>query len=122
MSVSGGVETERTHWVGSLPTGGTTDDINRFQATEDRRIIAIAGGKIDADDGMVQVSFSSSNEASNGDIDDTKSSVLFNGTGRTKVVENLNVEWASGEELHIHARNNSGASIAAEVTVYYEEL
>lgn len=124
MSASaGGQETHRAHFEVNAPTGGVTNDQSSFGAGEDREIVAVA---IDDTGGSANVfgELSFRSQASLGSANNTdgaRSATIVMG-GQGLVVTGLSITWNAGEEIHIHTRNNSGATEQINGTVYYREL
>lgn len=124
MSLSGSadeIHTAATHQ--SVGTGGLTENVTELQATERRRIVGMTISKGEAA-GRYEVSFSSSETVASIGEDNTKSGVLLatNTADTNMVVEDLDSEWAEGEELHVHATNNSGSENRLTLVVHYREM
>lgn len=122
MSLGGGQEVRRAVVDDQLDTGGTTEDQRQITAIEDREIVAVSFAK-NAIEGFLEVSMSSgANIGSNDNQVDSRAGTvaIFGGEGQT--VTDLDIEWSEGEEIHIHERNNTGATINYGLTIYYTEL
>lgn len=125
MSVTGSGETHRAYVAEDIPAGGVQEDVRNLQASEDRRIV---GFQIDDTGGSANVgmefSFKSSTtigSAATPTEDENRASVI--GVGfQGQAVMGLSITWNAGEEVHIHAVNNSGAEEEVHGTIYYEEL
>lgn len=119
MSVSGS-ETRRAVAFHNVGSGGITPDEQQLQASEDRRLVGfniVGSGGV----GQVEISFSSEPILGDQSRDAARASTIGTGDLSGIVVENLDIDWSAGEEVHIHTRNLTTTSEEALTILYYVE-
>lgn len=112
----------------ALGTGGLAEDVLQLEAEEDRRIVAVQGGK-NSNNGFVELSTSSAANIGNPPkADADRSGTIFTLGGNGEAIEfgskdgsEQYVEWDENQELHLHGVNNTGGGIDFAMTVYYLE-
>lgn len=121
MSLSGGSETHRAIRHEGIPAGGATEDFQQLQATEDREIVGVSYEDNSQADAGGEISFRSTRVINQETTDETKAGTVFV-TYNGGQVMGLSIDWDSGEEIHLHAVNNSGSTVQATFIIYYREL
>lgn len=120
-SASGGLK--RAAFELNAPTGGVTQDVQQLVADEDREIVGVViddtGGSANV---MQELSFRSSAFLGGANITDGSRAPVIALGGQGLAVMGLSIGWGAGEEIHLHTRNNSGATEQVVGAVYYREL
>lgn len=120
MSLSGSAETERAVVTEGIAAGGAQVDFAQLQATEGRTIVGVVYMDNSTADAGGELSFSSQRTINAETQDNTKAATVFTSYGGGQLW-GLDIRWDAGEELHVHAVNNSGSTVQATFIVYYRE-
>lgn len=107
------------------------EDIAQVQATEDREIVAVKFG-VTANTNAPALSFSSVDNGligstADSDTEASRSPVIaYRDSAESKAPAgnpvSLGMEWAQGEEVHLHCRNLTAAEEEVSCLIYYREI